>query len=218
MLHLYVDSADRSSAQPLLATGIFRGLATNPVLWERADVATSELPALYEWATSAGAQEVFLQAWGPDEPTLSARAEELLAIGPAVVVKVPATLAGTSVAARLAREGHPVLLTAVYNPAQALLAAAAGVTYVAPYFGRMDEAGRDAFADVGSMQRALDAVGSHTRILAASLRRVSDVVRLAELGVRCFALAPPVAHGLFDEPLTATATADFERAAQVSSR
>jgi transaldolase len=218
MFRLYVDSADRGAAEPLLATGIFHGLATNPVLWERADVATTELPDLYAWATSAGAQEVFLQAWGPDERMLAARAEELLSIGPAVVVKVPATLAGTSVAARLVREGHPVLLTAVYNPAQALLAAAAGVSYVAPYFGRMDEAGRDAFAEVGSMQRALDAVGSDTLILAASLRRVADVVRLAELGVRCFALAPPVAHGLFDEPLTATATSDFERAAQVVSR
>lgn len=215
MLHLYVDSASRDDAGPLLATGLFRGLATNPLLWERSGVRVEHLPDLYAWAVDAGAQEVFLQAWGPDERSLRERAETLLAVGPNVVVKIPATFAGISVAARLASRGHPVLLTAIYSASQVLVAVAAGVAYLAPYVGRMADAGRDALAEVTAMQRVIDTAGSDTRILAASLREVNDVLRLATAGVPCFALAPPVARALFDQPLTQAATADFERAAGV---
>lgn len=217
MPHLYVDSADRAAAEPLLATGLFRGLTTNPLLWERAGITIDELPELYTWATAAGAQEVFLQAWGPDQASLLSRAHQLLAIGPRVVAKIPATFAGVSVAAHLVTDGHPVLLTAVYNAGQALLGAAAGVGYLAPYFGRMNDAGRDAFTEVAAMQRTLDAAGLGTEILAASLRDVTDVTRLAEAGVGGFALSPDVAHALFEESLTEAATEDFERAARAVS-
>lgn len=214
MLQLYVDSADRAAAEPLLATGLFRGLATNPLLWERAGVRVEHLAELYAWAAAAGAREVFLQTWGGDEQALWDTAQRLLEIGPQVVVKVPATPAGATVAARLAAAGHPVLLTAVYAARQALVAAAAGMTYLAPYVGRMGDAGRDGLAEVITMQQLLDATASPTRILAASLRTVDEVVRLATAGVGCFALSPTVATALLTDPLTEQATADFERAAQ----
>lgn len=213
MLQLYVDSADRSAAEPLLTTGLYRGLATNPLLWERAGVRVEQLPALYAWATAAGAVEVFLQAWGADEAALWACAQRLRAIGPRVVVKVPATPAGTAVALRLTAAGVPVLLTAVYAAGQVLVAAAAGVTYLAPYVGRMTDAGCDAVREVATMQQVLTATDSPSRILAASLRTVDDVVALAASGVRCFALSPGICAALFDQPLTDAATADFERAA-----
>jgi TalC/MipB family fructose-6-phosphate aldolase len=214
MLRLYVDSANRDAAEPLLATGIFLGLATNPTLLEKESLGPTDLDTIYAWASAAGAREVFFQAWGGGGNALVDCGLKLREIGPNVTVKVPATRAGVSAAAQLARLGHPVLLTAVYNAAQGLVAAAAGARYVAPYLGRMGDAGRDGMAEVVAMQRALTAVGADTEILVASVRSIESVVQLAQEGVSCFALAPSVAVELFADPLTDEAAEVFEAAAQ----
>lgn len=212
MSRLYVDSADRQVVERWLSTGLFAGVTTNPLLCQRAGVTVDDLPELYEWATKAGAKEVFLQAWGRDARMLRSRAEELLALGPRSVVKLPATEDGITVAAALAAEGHPVLLTAVYDAKQAVLAAAAGVDYIAPYLGRMNDAGHDGLDEVASMHRVLATAPGTCRVLAASIREPAEVVRLAQAGVGCFTLSPAVIEAFFEESSTAQATQDFEDA------
>jgi TalC/MipB family fructose-6-phosphate aldolase len=214
MLRLYVDSAYREAAEPLLATGIFTGLATNPTLLDKESLGPADLDTIYAWATAAGAREVFFQAWGGSVNALVDCGLKLCEIGPNVTVKIPATRAGVSATAQLTRLGHQVLLTAVYNAAQGLVAAAAGARYVAPYLGRMGDAGRDGVAEVVAMQRALTAVGAGTEILVASVRSIASIVQLTQEGVSCFALAPSVAEELFADPLTDEAAAVFEAAAQ----
>ena len=59
-MKLYVDTADRSAAESLLATGLFHGVTTNPTILQRISRA---LPTkeIYSWAIDAGAQEVFFK-------------------------------------------------------------------------------------------------------------------------------------------------------------
>jgi transaldolase len=217
VLSMYIDSAVREDVEPLLRSGIYRGVTTNPVLLQRAGLRTRDLKEFYEWATAAGAEEVFFQAWGEDERELTACGEQLLAIGSRVVVKIAANQPGVRTAAALSGSGFPVLLTAVYNAPQAMLAAAAKVTYVAPYLGRMGDAGRPAHAEVVSMARALRGVGSPTKLLVASVRSPGDVVQLAQEGISCFALSPAVARAFFAESLTDEAVQTFERASRATN-
>jgi transaldolase len=213
-LRLYADTAVRDDAARLLDLGIFRGITTNPLLLARAGLGTDALPAVVEWAVGLGAEEVFCQAWGATAAELVNRGEELHALAPDVVaVKVPATRAGTEAAATLSSRGIPVLLTAVYSAPQAVLAAAAGCAYVAPYLGRMADAGRPAHEETIDMHRLLATVGAPTKVLVASVRTPADVVRLAREGVACFALPPAVAEAFFSDPLTRAAAEEFERAA-----
>ncbi len=209
-MRLYLDTADREIATDLLATGVFRGLTTNPTILRRAGLDVGRVPEVYRWAVDAGCREVFLQAWGPDRPTLAARARQLRELGPEVVVKLPASREGVSVCAELAAEGVPTLLTAVYSPGQAVLAAAAGARYLAPYLGRLNEAGRDGGAEVGAMQEVLTAAGGDTQILLASLRDVPSLVVMARIGVPCFTLSAGLARALFEDDLTAAAVRTFE--------
>jgi transaldolase len=211
-VRLYLDSADRAEAEPLLRTGLFHGLTTNPTLLARSGVRTVELPELHAWATEAGAREVFLQSWGAGAAELVRHGAELRARGENVVVKAPATGPGVEAVARLAAEGCPTLLTAFYSAPQSLLAAAAGARYVAPYVGRMDDAGRDGIAETIAMSRALRATAAPTEILTASLRAPSALVHLAAEGVRCFTLSPALVARLLSDPLTERAAAEFERA------
>lgn len=205
MIRLYLDTADRAAAEPLLATGLFAGLTTNPTILRRAGRTVADIPDIHRWATAAGAREVFFQAWGPD---LVGKGRELRGLGEEVVVKVTASIEGAAACATLSAEGIPTLLTAVYAPGQAMIAAAAGATYVAPYLGRMTDAGRDGHGDVLAMQEIL--AGTDTRILLASIRDVPSIVALARRGVECFTFGPAVAHQFFADELTAEAVRTFE--------
>jgi transaldolase len=133
-------------------------------------------------------------------------------------VKVPASRAGAAACARLAAHDAPTLLTAVYAPGQVLVAAAAGATYIAPYLGRLNDAGRDGIAEVVTMQQVLTATGSATKVLLASIRSVSDMVTLAQHGIDCFTMAPAVAHDFFTDPTTAAAADTFEEAVRQTAR
>ena len=53
------------------------------------------------------------------------------------------TLEGVKAARRLVDDGVPVTFTAVYSAHQVVTALAAGASYVAPYLGRMNDAGKD---------------------------------------------------------------------------
>jgi TalC/MipB family fructose-6-phosphate aldolase len=214
---LYVDTADRAAAESLLATGLFYGLTTNPTILQRAAMGVGDLREIYRWAIDAGAQEVFFQAWGEDATTLIERGQQLRGLGREVVVKFVATRAGSTACAALASRGVPTLLTAIYDPGQAIVAAAAGATYIAPYLGRMNDAGRDGIAEVVAMHEVLVATGSATKVLLASIRRVADMVALARHGIDCFTTAPSVAEELFTDPTTAEAARTFEDAVRATS-
>jgi TalC/MipB family fructose-6-phosphate aldolase len=208
---LYVDSADRAAVEPLLATGLFAGIATNPTLLARAGLSQADLGAFYEWGVERGAGTVFMQTLGTTVDDVLDSGRQLRKIGLRVVVKVPATRAGLTAARALADEDVPVLVTAVYHPTQALLAAAAGARFIAPYVGRMTDNDRDGVASASLIQKIVGDSGP--RVLVASLRTVEDVAALAGDGVTDFALNPEIAARMLADELTDRAAAEFEAAA-----
>ncbi len=216
-MRLYLDTADRSAAESLLATGLFRGITTNPTILQRAAKGVADIEDIYRWAIDAGAEEVFFQAWGDDAATLTERGQWLGDLGPEVVVKFVATRAGATACAALAARGTPTLLTAIYDPGQAIVAAAAGATYIAPYLGRLNDAGRQGIAEVIVMHEVLVATGSTTKVLLASIRSVPDMVALARHGIDSFTMAPAVAEQFFTDPTTADAARTFEQAVRETS-
>lgn len=206
----YIDSADRELIEELWPTGIFRGVTTNPTILSRSGLGQDDLPALYTWLTDLGVDTFYAQVLGTTADAMLTSAARLLEFGP-VVVKVPATAAGFQVARKLVADGVRVLLTAVYHPVQAVAARDLGIQGVAPYVGRMTDAGRDGLGAVALMQQA---IGSEpTRILAASLRSLDDVATLAAAGVPDFTLGASVARALVEDELTRRAVAEFEAAA-----
>lgn len=213
MLNLYIDSADRAEAEPLLQQGIFAGLTTNPTLLQRAGVTESGLSDVVAWACDAGAKSVFLQAWGSSVPEMVDRGLQLHSFGGQVVVKVPVTQVGIEAATALTRAGVPVLVTAVYAASQIVPALATGAAYVAPYLGRMDDAGMDGVAEIRTMQRVIDATSASTRVLAASVRTPEKVIGLLEAAVQDITISASAWASFFRNELTDAAVAAFESAA-----
>lgn len=217
-LRLFLDTADRTQWQTWLATGIFYGVTTNPLLLERSQIPCTleHLQALAHQAFQLGAQEVQLQTWGTTIADLVKTAQRLAAIDPRVVVKIPITQLGTTAAAQMIAAGIPTTLTGVYAIHQVLIAAALNADYAAPYLGRISDSGRNGRDDVIAMHQAIVGVNRATRVLVASIRHVDDLAVLAAQGVDTFTIAPPIAAALFDVAATHQAAAEFERAVQGS--
>ncbi|MFC7787537.1 transaldolase family protein [Microbacterium sp. MAHUQ-60] len=207
---LYVDSADLDRVGRLLAAGVVHGVTTNPTILERGGRTASEIPALYERWTAEGADEVFFQTWGGDRDAYLRNASGILSLGDRVAVKVPATAEGFAAASALVRDGATVLVTAVYTVAQALACASIGVRYIAPYLGRMRDAGLDGFGVIGRMQAVC--ADSDTDVLAASLRSPDDIVELRSAGVPYFTAAPDVLDALLFDSVSDSSSAEFDAA------
>ena len=218
-LRLYLDTANTATWKRWLPTGMFYGITCNPLLLEKADIecSPSALKSLAQQAFDLGIREVHLQAWGDSVPALLNIGNLLGSFDQRIVVKLPATQSGTVAAKMLIRSGIPVTLTAIYSIRQVLIAAAIGASYVAPYLGRIDDSGRDGFAEVATMQQVLKGVGSTTRVLTASIRIIEDISELAERGVDTFTFSDAIAQAFFDVPETIEATAAFESAANRST-
>lgn len=207
---LYVDSADVERVGALLASGVVRGVTTNPTILERGGRTAAEIPELYTRWVAEGAQEVFFQTWGGDAASFLRNAETIRALGDRVAVKVPATAAGFAAASALVRDGATVLVTAVYSVAQALAAASIGAQYIAPYLGRLRDAGLDGDTLITRMQAVC--VDSDTNVLAASLRSADDIVALREAGVPYFTAAPDVIEQMLFHPVSDSSAAEFDAA------
>lgn len=212
-LRLLIDSADPQSWEGLWPLGLFQGITTNPTLLKRAGIPCTlqALAGLAEEAYRLGIRELHLQAWGSTTEELLDCARALADLSPqCVVVKLPLTQAGLLTSRLLLERGTRVTLTACYGAPQVLAAAALGCTYVAPYLGRIQDEGRDGFAEVLSMQQCLVGLGSPTRLLVASLRTPEDLSRLAPAGIDTFTLSPPLARQLWSHPSTEVDALKFQ--------
>ncbi len=206
----YVDSADVAAVSELLTARLVCGVTTNPTILERGGQHLTDLPSLYARWVHEGAGEVFFQTWGATAESMLHNAQSLAALGERVVVKVPATRDGFITARALVARDVPVLVTAVYSVAQAVAGAAYGARYLAPYFGRLGDNGRDALGLIGQMQKACE--GSITDVLAASLRSPEDIVSLRLAGIRYFTAAPDVISAVLHDEISEQSAADFEAA------
>jgi transaldolase len=96
----------------------------------------------------------------------------------------------------------------VYSPAQAIAASAIGAELIAPYLGRLDDAGLDGAALITQMHDLL--AETTTSVLAASIRSPEALLTLANRGIQAFTAPPHVLWGLVGHTLSESAADTFE--------
>jgi transaldolase len=209
---IYLDSADLSDARSAAALGFCEGFTTNPALLARHAVAP--LTRFAELLEIFGSGTGFYQPSSADPAAAEPEARAAVALAPRrVVVKLPARTDQFALARRLSAEGVTCAMTAVYAPAQALVARAAGAAWVIPYADRarrLDPAGEGL---VVSLSAVVAPMGGGLRILAASLKDPDQVARAAADGAHDVTVPFGVLARLADHPLSDRAIREFEEAA-----
>lgn len=206
---IYIDSADIKAIEFLHTSGTISGVTTNPTILRRAGLHREDIPNLFSNLQSIGVQKVFLQTSGVSADHIFTSGMELFDLGTEVIVKVPHTIEGLQATQKLQEQGVPILLTAIYHPAQAVTARELGVWGLAPYVGRMTDLGRDGVKDTVSMGYFL----SHScHVLAASIRDADVAAQLLLNGVSDITASPTVLEEFIDNEHSKAALIEFESA------
>src|SRR6516165_5733270 len=127
---------------------------------------------------------------------------ELSRIHKNIVVKCPLTRDGIKATKALSGEGIRVNVTLVFSPAQALLAAKAGATFVSPFVGRLDDISTTGMELIREIVQIYDNYEFTTEILVASCRHPIHIVEAAKMGADICTAPPAVIDMLYNHPLT----------------
>ncbi len=206
-MKFFVDTAEVSEIRALAETGLLDGVTTNPSLIAKSGRKMAEVIAEICELTPG---PVSAEVTATDFETMLAEGRYLRGIAKNVAVKVPLTEAGLRTCRTLSNEGTPVNVTLCFSPAQALLAAKAGATFISPFVGRLDDISHDGMgliADIVQIYRNYPNL--KTEVLVASVRHPVHLVQAAKLGAHVATLPPAVIRQLLKHPLTDSGLAAF---------
>ncbi len=205
-MKFFVDTADINEIKDLAATGLLDGVTTNPSLIAKSGRNFVEL--IREICTVVKGP-VSAEVASTELPQMMEEGKFLATLAPNVAVKVPLTPAGLKVCKTLSDQGTMVNVTLCFSPAQAILAAKAGATFVSPFVGRLDDIGQDGMQLIAEICEIYRAQNFKTEVLVASVRHPRHVVDGAKMGAHVATLPPATMRQLFQHPLTDKGLAQF---------
>ena len=216
-MKFFIDTADVDEIRELAETGMIDGVTTNPSLIAKSG---RQFTDVIEEICSFIDGPVSAEVAATDAPTMLKEAHKLAGIAKNVTIKVPLTVDGLKTCKVLSGEGTMVNVTLCFSPAQAILAAKAGATFISPFVGRLDDIGQDGMVLIEEIVTIYNNYPDtlETEVLVASIRDPIHLVESAKLGADVATVPPGVLRKLAQHPLTdkglAAFLADWEKTGQ----
>ncbi len=132
-------------------------------------------------------------------------------LGGELFVKIPIGEEGLKATMELKKLGISVTMTAIFTPAQALIAAKAGASYVAPYVNRLDNIIGDGTEVVAQIVELLENYDLDCKVLAASFKNAEQVHKCALYGCHSVTVSADIMKTLISHPMTDAAIGGFEK-------
>ncbi len=198
-MKLFIDTANVDEIRSAAELGVICGVTTNPSLIAKEgkvfEDVIKEITTIVDGPISA-------EVVAADAAGMVAEARELAKIHKNIVIKIPITLEGLKAVRILSAEGIHTNVTLIFSPAQALLAAKAGATYVSPFIGRLDDISDNGMHVIEDIAEIFDIHGIKTEIIAASVRGPQDVTDAAKCGAHIATVPYKVILQMIKHPLT----------------
>lgn len=199
-MKLWLDTASIDEIREINAWGVLAGITTNPTLVGKEGNVDFETRL----------KEIAAEVEGPvcgevvatDRKGMVEEGLKLSEIAPNIVVKVPVTPDGYAAVKDLSVRGIHTNMTLCFSATQAILAAAAGATYISPFLGRVDDIGNDGIGLLAEIVEVYRVQSYKTLVLAASLRSPQHVVDSAKAGADIVTMPHSVFKQLVKHPLT----------------
>jgi len=199
-MKFFIDTADIDEITALAETGLVDGVTTNPSLAAKTGRQFTDLVAEICKVVSG---PVSAEVTALDFDTMMKEADVLRNIASNIAVKVPLTTDGLRACKAITADGGMVNVTLCFSPAQALLAAKAGATFVSPFVGRLDDIGHDGMDLIAQIIEIYNNYPElSTEVLVASIRHPLHVVDAARMGADVATMPPKVLRQMVQHPLT----------------
>lgn len=210
-MSIFVDSAIIDEVREGAASGLVAGVTTNPTLMAQADGPAEEVIRQICLLTSG---PVFYQLTRQKPDEREAEARYFAAISPGqVVLKIPCTFSCLELTARLSRD-IPCAVTAIFTPAQTLLALEAGARYVIPYVNRATRLTGDGLGLVRTMADMVARSARPAEVLAASLKTPDEVANAVLSGANHVTIPLAVIRAMAENEHSLAAIEEFDRASK----
>ncbi|MGG7437305.1 fructose-6-phosphate aldolase [Chryseobacterium arthrosphaerae] len=214
-MKFFIDTANLAMIEEASALGVLDGVTTNPSLMAKEGISGKQnIHNHYLDICKIADGDISAEVLGITFEEMVKEGEELAALHPRIVVKVPMTQDGIKAIRYFSEKGIKTNCTLVFSSGQALLAAKAGATYVSPFLGRLDDVSTDGLGLISEIRAIYDNYAFATQILAASVRHSMHIVNCAKIGadvVTC-PLAPILS--LLKHPLTDSGLDQFIKDSQ----
>ena len=209
-MKFFIDTANLEQIKEAQALVVLDGVTTNPSLMAKEGI-TGAANILQHYLDICNAVDgaVSAEVIATDFEGMVQQGEELAALHPQIVVKLPMIADGVKACKYFSDKGIRTNVTLVFSAGQALLAAKAGATYVSPFLGRLDDISTDGLHLISEIRQIYDNYGFETQILAASIRHTMHVIDCAKIGSDVMTGPLSSITGLLRHPLTDSGLAQF---------
>lgn len=198
-MRIFIDTANIDEIRTAAELGVISGVTTNPSLIAREG---RDFESVIKQITDIVDGPISAEVTGESTDEMVEEGKRLSRIHENVVIKVPITEEGLKATAILSKLGIKTNVTLIFSPAQALLAARAGATYVSPFIGRLDDISEDGCDTVSKISEIFAMHGIKTEIIAASIRGTQDVTDAALAGADIATVPYKVIKQMIRHPLT----------------
>ncbi len=199
-MKFFIDSADIEEILEAKSMGIADGVTTNPTLIVKSGKKLQDVVAAISREIDG---PIFSEVISTDESGILEEGYKMAKWADQVVIKIPATIDGIKAARKLELDGIPTGITLIFSPMQALLAAKAGVTFVIPFVGRLDDISADGLEIVEQIVSIFNNYQQiESNVLAASLRHPIHIQTCALMAVDIVTAPLSVYKQLAKHPLT----------------
>lgn len=205
-MKIFIDTANVDEIREIAELGILSGVTTNPSLIAKEG---RDFREVVEEITKTVDGLISAEVISLDAQGMVREALELSKIHKNIVIKIPITKEGLKAVSRLHENGIRTNVTLIFSPAQALLAARAGASFVSPFIGRLDDIASDGTKLIKTI---VDIFREHkigTEIIAASIRGPEDVIESAVAGADIATVPYGVINRMICHPLTDAGIARF---------
>ncbi|MBK8945474.1 MAG: fructose-6-phosphate aldolase [Ignavibacteriae bacterium] len=198
-MKFFIDTANISEIKEAASMGLLDGVTTNPSLVAKEGKDFKEL--LNEIVKIVDGP-ISAEVVSTDYSGMLKEAEELAAIHPNIVIKIPLILEGIKAVKTLTSMNIKTNVTLCFSASQAILAAKAGATYVSPFVGRLDDISHSGMQLIEQIVTIYNNYNYKTQVLVASIRHPLHLVEAAEIGAHVATIPFSVIKKLFNHPLT----------------
>ena len=206
-MEFFLDTADVDSIRELSETGLIDGVTTNPSLVAKSG---KDFFAILKDISKIVSGPISAEVTALESDGMIAEGEKLAKIAKNIVIKLPLTQEGLKACKKLTKKKIKTNVTLCFSPAQALIAAKCGATYISPFVGRLDDIGENGMELI---QKIKDIYSNYpklnTKILVASVRNMEHVAQAAIIGADVVTLPPKILEELYEHPLTKKGLDDF---------
>ena len=206
-MKIFLDTGSVEAVRKAYNTGLLDGVTTNPSHIAKTG---GKFKDVVREICSIVPGPISAEAMAENAEDMIKEAEEIAAIAPNVVVKIPMTVEGLKAVPILEQEKNiKTNVTMIFSSTQAFLAMKAGASFVSIVLSRLDAVANESYILVEDAVVIKQNYGFQSEIIAGSLKTQNHVLSCLRAGVDIATVNDQLFFQMFKHPLTDTGLAGF---------